>query len=124
VECAFVYPATFLFILAIIIGGMGMFRYQQISWLARQGSHYASVRGTTYASDTGNTAATQTSIDTYVKAQAASLDNSNLTVTMSPTTAGATGSTLTVTVSYQWFPEAYLVGPITLTSTSKMTVAY
>jgi Flp pilus assembly protein TadG len=29
-----------------------------------------------------------------------------------------------VTVSYQWFPEAFLVGPITLTSTAEMPMSY
>jgi hypothetical protein len=29
---------------------------------------------------------------------------------------------VTVTVSYQWFPEIYLVGPFNLTSTSSMPI--
>ena len=29
-----------------------------------------------------------------------------------------------VTVSYRWFPEAFLVGPITLTSTAEMPMSY
>jgi hypothetical protein len=32
------------------------------------------------------------------------------------------GSKVDVTVSYQWFPEMYLIGPITLTSTSSMPI--
>jgi hypothetical protein len=32
------------------------------------------------------------------------------------------GSQVTVTVTYNWFPEIYLVGPITLTSTSSMPI--
>ena len=31
---------------------------------------------------------------------------------------------VTVTVSYQWMPESYLFGPITLTSTSVMPMSY
>jgi len=31
-------------------------------------------------------------------------------------------NTVTVTVSYNWFPELYLVGPIVLTSTSSMPI--
>jgi Flp pilus assembly protein TadG len=33
-------------------------------------------------------------------------------------------NTVSVTVSYVWWPEAYFVGPITLTSTSVMPVCY
>ena len=33
-------------------------------------------------------------------------------------------NTVTVTVHYTWFPELYLVGPITLTSTSTMPMSY
>ena len=32
------------------------------------------------------------------------------------------GSQCTVTVSYQWFPEMFLVGPYNLTSTSSMPI--
>jgi Flp pilus assembly protein TadG len=32
------------------------------------------------------------------------------------------GSQVRVTVSYQWFPEVFLVGPITLSSTSSMPI--
>jgi hypothetical protein len=31
---------------------------------------------------------------------------------------------VTVTVTYNWMPELYLVGPLTLTSTSKMPMSY
>jgi hypothetical protein len=31
---------------------------------------------------------------------------------------------VTVTVTYQWLPEFYLVGPINLSSTSKAAMAY
>jgi hypothetical protein len=33
-------------------------------------------------------------------------------------------NTVSVTVTYTWFPEMYLFGPITLTSTSVMPVCY
>ena len=49
VECAIIYPLTLLLVLAIIIGGLGMFRYQEVASLAREGARYASVRGAKYA---------------------------------------------------------------------------
>jgi hypothetical protein len=36
----------------------------------------------------------------------------------------AVGNTVTVRVSYDWFPEALFMGPITFTSTSQMQIAY
>ena len=35
-----------------------------------------------------------------------------------------TGNTVTVKVTYKWFPEVFLVGPITLTSTSTTQMLY
>ncbi len=37
---------------------MGIYRYQQVASLAREGARYASVHGSQYAADTGNAAAT------------------------------------------------------------------
>jgi hypothetical protein len=34
------------------------------------------------------------------------------------------GNTVTVTVTYVWSPERYLVGPITMTSTSTAQMIY
>ena len=34
------------------------------------------------------------------------------------------GNTVTVRVNYNWFPEMYLVGPFTLTSTSTAQMVY
>src|SRR5262249_25117797 len=87
VEAAFVFPSFFLILFAILIGGMGVFRYQEVASLAREGSRWASVHGTQYASDTGKTAATAS--DVYSNAIApkiVSLQTSKLTysVTWNP----------------------------------------
>ena len=58
-ECAIVYPITFLLVLGMIIGGLGVFRYQEVASLAREGSRYASLHGANYQQQTGKTAATQ-----------------------------------------------------------------
>ncbi len=44
-------------------------------------------------------------------------------VTKNGTTYSET-NTVSVTVSYQWLPELYLTGPITLSSTSVMPISY
>src|SRR5437660_7453667 len=62
VECAIVYPAVFLFTLGLVIGAAGIFRYQELSSLARRAARYASVHGTQYAADTGNPAPTPAEI--------------------------------------------------------------
>src|SRR5947209_4618356 len=125
VEAAVVYPLTFMILIALIVGGLGIFRYQQVASLARQGARWASVRGGQYALDTGNTAASAT--DVYQQAvlpKAVGLDTNHLqcAVSWSPDnwpshvtsdSGTAAGSTVTVTVTYNWMPEAYL-GGITL----------
>jgi len=48
VEAAFVFPITFFLILAIIIGSLGIFKYQECSYLARMGTRYGSTHGDNY----------------------------------------------------------------------------
>jgi Flp pilus assembly protein TadG len=126
VESAIVYPVVILFTLGLMIGGTGVFRYQQVAALAREGSRWASLHGSKYAQETGNAAATQQDVlDSAIKPMAAGLDASKITctVTWSPDNTPP-DSTVTVVVSYQWMPEAFLNGPITLSSTSKAYMAY
>ena len=51
VECAVIYPVTFFFILSIIYGAMGVFRYQEMAALARDAARYGSVHGAQYRKD-------------------------------------------------------------------------
>src|SRR5947209_1447179 len=53
VECAIVYPVTFLILLGLVFGGMGIFRYQEVASLARAGARYASTHGAQFRKDTG-----------------------------------------------------------------------
>jgi Flp pilus assembly protein TadG len=135
VECAFVYPLTFLLLLGLVVGGLGMFRYQEVASLAREAARYASVHGGQYAEDTGNPAATSDDIyKDVVLAKSAGLDPSRLgcTVTwdadnwpsrLTSDNGSAMTNTVSVTVTYQWLPEAYL-GGITLSSTAVVPMAY
>src|SRR5262249_43438494 len=138
VECAIVYPSVFLFTVGLVVGAAGIFRYQELSSLARRAARYAVVRGTDYARDTGNPAPTPADIyNSQVVPYAAALDTSKLSysitynTTNSPTrnitnANGATvavANTVTVTLTYQWVPEAFL-GGITLSSTSVMPMSY
>lgn len=51
VEAALVLPVAFLLILGVLIGGMGVFRYQEVAHLARLTARYAAVHGGQYAQD-------------------------------------------------------------------------
>jgi Flp pilus assembly protein TadG len=136
VEAAFVYPITILLIIGVVVLGVGVFRYQQLTWLAREGARWASVRGPQYASDTGGTAATATNVSDHVKGKATGMDTSSITVTTTWTVNGTTGQTtsgsttnkteVVVVVSYTWVPEAYsgIFPGATLTTTAQAAMAY
>ena len=51
VEGAFVYPITFLLLLAIMVGGLGIFRFQEVAHLAREAARYASTHGGQYQAE-------------------------------------------------------------------------
>jgi Flp pilus assembly protein TadG len=124
-EMAIVLPILCLFFIGTISIGMGIFYYQQVASLAREGARYATVHGAEYAIETGAAAATSDTIrSNAVLPLATGLSSSKLTVTASPSPVGLQGTRVQVTVSYQWTPIKYVVGPITLSSTSEMVVAY
>jgi Flp pilus assembly protein TadG len=127
VETAIVLPILFMFLLGTITIGMGIFYYEQVASLAREGARYASVRGSGYGFETGGSAADSGAISTYVSTLATGLDSNSLHVI--PTwpdnsSSNAPGNRVRVTVSYQWTPLMYISGPITLSSTSEMVVNY
>ena len=130
VEFALVAPIALFLVLAIMIGGQGVFRYQQVAALAREGARWASVHGGEYEKVTGNPAATPK--DVFDKAilpyatllrpeylsYAVTWDRSNMPLQVFDDVQQPIGNTVTVTVSYEWFPEIYLVGPFNLNSSS------
>jgi Flp pilus assembly protein TadG len=136
VEFAIVAPILFFLLLATIIGGMGVFRYHQTAALAREGSRWASVHGGQYEKETGHPAATPedvynkvilpaaTTLDADNLTYSVSWDQSNLPLQVIDDVQKPCGNTVTVTVSYQWFPEMFLTGPFTLTSTSTAQMIY
>jgi Flp pilus assembly protein TadG len=137
VECAVIYPLTCLLLLGLVIGAAGIFRYQQMAHLAREGARYASVHGWRWGKDTGNTPATAADIyNNAILPNAVGLDTSQLSSSVTWNTSNAqyqttivdgnyvfTGNTVTVTVSYKWIPEGFL-GGMTLSSTSVMPMSY
>jgi Flp pilus assembly protein TadG len=137
VEAAVVYPVVFMLLLGLVIGGLGIFRYQEVAHLAREGARWAAVHGGQYAKETGKSAATQDDVNTkVVQSEAIILDPARLNCTVSwddssempvyyDTKANKwKTNNVTVTVTYQWMPEVYLVGPLTLTTTTTTPVCY
>ena len=133
VEMAFVAPVFLLLVFILVIGGMGMFRYNQVAHLAREATRYAAVRGMDYARATGKPAATPTSIyQEAVRPNAAALDPNALSCTVTWDRSNypryvAPDRTVhrnyvTVTVQYQWVPELPWIGAINLSSTSTLPV--
>jgi Flp pilus assembly protein TadG len=135
VEAAIIYPVTFLILLALVTGAMGIFRYQEVSHLAREAARYASTHGSQFRKDTGLARGTPTDwqsdiVTNAVDPNVVSLDPSKLSVTaswpdvttMPGTPDNRTGSKVTITVSYEWMPEFLIGGPVNLSSTSTMAI--
>ena len=157
VEAVVVYPILFFLVIGQIVGGMGVFRYQQVAHLSREAARFAAVHGGQYQQE--NAAAITAGqlpnvTEDYIKqqivqAKAISMDASRLSVQVSFNNANgsfgwddtanngnrypfaensdgtaALTNTVSVTVTYQWFPESLLIGPYTITSTSVIPMSY
>jgi hypothetical protein len=119
------------------VGALGIFRYQELASVARRAARYASVHGTDYAKDTGNPAATPQDIyNNAIQPYAVGFNLNQLSYAVTWNASNqpyqativnnypvANRNTVTVTVTYQWIPEAFL-GGITLRSTSVQPMSY
>ena len=138
VECAVVYPAVFLLLIGMLVGAAGIFRYSQLASLAREAARYASVHGAQYAKEMKVTAPAPADIyNNVVLPMAVGFDTTQLNYSITYNTTNAVyhtvldvnnnvtpiQNTVTVTLTYQWVPEAYL-GSITMSSTSVMPMCY
>jgi hypothetical protein len=159
VECALVFPVVFFFLMAIFVGALGVFRYQQVCYLSREAARYASTHAGGYQQEntTSITKGTLPNVtESYIQtniiaANAANLDAASLSSSININTSSGNydwddtshnnnrwpssaktvnnvtyqeTNTVSVTVTYTWMPEMYLIGPITLTSTSVMPICY
>ena len=146
-ESAIVYPVFFLLLFGLIVGGLGVFRYQQVTCQAREATRWACVRGGRYHKETGQPCPGADAIrQAAVLPLTAGMDVSQLTVQVvwidestgtaydwdqsakwptSTTQAGQVVSNhVQVTVTYQWLPEVFLAGPINLKSVSEIPMQY
>jgi len=138
VECAFVYPVLFLLVLGMMVGASGIFRYSQMASLAREGARYAVVHGGQYAQENNTTVPTPDQIfNNVIAPMAVGFDTTQMGYSITynttswpyHTTVDSNGNvvpiqnTVTVTLTYQWVPEAFL-GGVTLSATSVMPMSY
>jgi Flp pilus assembly protein TadG len=138
VECAVVYPVFFLLVLGLLVGAAGVFRYSQLASLTREAARYASVHGGQYAQEMKVTAPAPADIyNNVILPMAVGFDTSQLNYSITYNTSNwpyhttldgnnnvvPIQNTVTVTLTYQWLPEAFL-GGITLSSTSVMPMSY
>jgi Flp pilus assembly protein TadG len=144
IESALVYPVLFLVVLGIILMGLAVFRYQQVSHMAREGARYAIVHGAKY-SDVSEASPARSAIadtDIYenaIKPHAAGMQLSGLSYTITWTdsnkqtsstvqtvngtpTVVTKANTVSVYVRYEW--QLPLFGTIPVSSTSVMTMSY
>ena len=84
VEGAIVYPVFLMLIFMLIIGGMGVFRYQQVACLAREAARYAAVHGSGWHKETGQTCPTSSAIQNAVLPLAVGMDPNNLAMQVLP----------------------------------------
>jgi Flp pilus assembly protein TadG len=147
VEAAVVYPVFFLLLLGLIVGGLGVFRYQQVACQAREAARYVCVRGLPWQRETGGTSPTQAQVrQDVVLPLALGMDPQQLAVQIqwidgasgaavawdtSPksatgmTTSGApVTNRVRVTVTFRWLPERIFVGPVTFQSVAEVPLAF
>jgi Flp pilus assembly protein TadG len=146
VEAAFVYPVLFLLLFGLIIGGLAVFRYQQVACQAQEAARWASVRGSGYQKDTGQASPSQQDIvNNAVVPLAGGMNLQTLAVQVhwvdevssqvtawdsagkAPTSTTASGTTVTnrvrVTVTYPWTPPVAFLGPYNLTCTAEIPMS-
>jgi Flp pilus assembly protein TadG len=148
VEAAIVYATMFLLLLALIVGGLGVFRYQLVGAMSREAARAASVKGSNYAATTGQASPAQQDIfTTVVQPLAATMDASQLSLTLefidgttgqatpwdksskSPTTIdSSTGAPVSnrvrATITYQWSPEFFGSQPLTMRSVCECPISF
>jgi Flp pilus assembly protein TadG len=147
VEGAFVYPLMLVLILMLIIGGMGVFRYQQVACQAREAARWAAVHGSDWQKETSQSCPTKNDIlQQAVLPMAAGMATNNLSMQVMwidqvtgqvvdwdsaskyPLSVNASNQGVTnrvrVTVTYQWTPQLFIAGSINLQSTCEIPMSF
>jgi Flp pilus assembly protein TadG len=120
VESALVINLFLLLVFGIMDFGRAVYAYNFVSYAARVGARYASVRG----SSSGH-AAQATDVQATVTHQAIALDAARLTVTTTWTPDNKPGSVVSVRVAYTYRPMITFImsSPLSIASTSKLIIS-
>lgn len=147
VEAAVVYPLLFLLLFGLIVGGVMVFRYQQVALAAREAARYAAVHGSDWKKLTNLPATTAAQIvQQAVVPMTAGMEPDQLTVRVewvclatgqvvdwdsskqSPSTLNLQNNPVTnrvrVTVIYQWDVGLLFAGPLTLKSVCEIPMSF
>jgi Flp pilus assembly protein TadG len=133
IEGAIVYPVTFFLMLALLVGGMGIFRYQEVAHLAREAARFASAHGGQYAQQNagattpGPTVNESYLINNVIKARAVSLDPTRLTVQVNINTASGSYDWDNTAATYNRWPYSTVIQNNTVVpiqNTVSVTVSY
>ena len=117
------FPLTFLLLLGLAVGSLGVFRYQEVGWLAREGSRWASVHGPTYSAEQGGSEATSASVRTYLAELSVGMNTSTSDFVCTLDATKWSQGVAQVTVTYTWAAEA-VFGSMSLTSTASTPITY
>jgi Flp pilus assembly protein TadG len=147
VEGAIIYPLMLMLVFMLIVGGMGVFRYQQVACQAREAARWAAVHGTDWHKESGlalpskndilqqavlplaagmatNNIGLQVQMIHQVSGQVTDWDVASkhpLSVTSSNQ---GVSNRVQVTVTYQWTPQLFGLGSITLQSTCVVPMTF
>ncbi|HEV3118636.1 MAG TPA: hypothetical protein VGY58_16415 [Gemmataceae bacterium] len=147
VEGAFIYPLMIFLLLALVIGGVGILRYQQVAAEAAEAARYACVHGRDFAAATDSRSPTASQIvEQTVLPVAVGMDPAELSVQVqwldassgtmldwdqctkdvySTTPSGEyVSNRVRVTVRYRWTPNFFGVGSLYLTNTCELPMAF
>lgn len=141
IEFAVGLSVLLLLVLGLIVVGLGIFRYNQVAHLAREGARFACVRGSQYASEENTKAATAEDVTAFIKDLAVGLDLDAMACTVTwdksnaPTYADPNSTPpgrpvanrVIVTVNYKWSPEwltELLGAEIVLSSTADLPMEH
>ena|ERR1051326_7443386 len=121
VESAISLLLVIVLVFAIIEGGLMVWTYNSVAFLAREGTRYAAVRGANSSSP-----ATTSTISTHVQDMAVGLDTTKMTVTTTWIPDNTPGNYVKVVVNYQYSPVTtlFITGTLALTSTSRTVVLH
>lgn len=120
-ETAVVVPIAFLFIIGIIVGGLGVFRCNQLAGLTRECARWATVHGRAWQKSAGGQRPSAADLmSEVILKRAVALDPKQIECDL---TWDPSETVVTVQLQYHWIPEAYFSRGV-FTSTAVMFVSY